>query len=529
MLNQKPIQTKFGTLQPTVEALYIPLTAVLAAFGLAASILRLLTLISGMTGGRLPYFAIGLAALSSVITTTTIRVLNLPKLLHATAFLITSGVNMLLLAFAPATSGQLYLGGQWVRLALFPWAVIITILAWFTAAALSWIVVWVYPTRQKEPEDEAIAQRLMTETELRRIYSGGLYNQFAGEKSSRVAYKTLFGLLLAFLIVNLIWPNIEQVRADAALAVLNGITVAAVLAYLALTDLSGMRRRMEKNAVQQVLPGYHKAWLYGVMLPAAVAGGLGCLLPANISPLAYLDYNAIMDRVTVFIVGFFFRSGSSVNQYHSSVTLGAPGAGGAGGPLGGAGGTSGPIPIIVVLLIPALAYVVYRSVRNLTPSAEMVLSNENERSRGLLRILKALFAWPWRWLRRRFGADRRHGDADTAAEATIMAQLRRGMHRRRRRRYPDDQALFIRHIYARMLQMAAEAGYQRRRQQTAHEYAVALTQQVPDAAEALADLTQTYCDVRYTQKVPAGTSRSGVLNLLRRISGQFRRSKRRNT
>jgi hypothetical protein len=77
--------------------------------------------------------------------------------------------------------------------------------------------------------------------------------------------------------------------------------------------------------------------------------------------------------------------------------------------------------------------------------------------------------------------------------------------------------------------MAAEAGYQRRRQQTAHEYAVALTQQVPDAAEALADLTQTYCDVRYTQKVPAGTSRSGVLNLLRRISGQFRRSKRRNT
>jgi hypothetical protein len=527
LLNNESRPANYVATQPTVEGLYIPITCVFAAFGIAASCLRILTLISGLQSGWLPYLAIGIAVTVSVITTSITRVLDLPKLLHAGAFLITTIIALLLLAFAPSIPGHLYFGGHWAQISLFPYGTGIIGFAWFCAATLSWTVAWVYPTHQRKPEDDVVAQRLRSETELRRIYSGGVHNQMAMEKSGRAAYKALFGLLLAYLIVSLLWPNIEQVRSDVYLAVLSGITITAILAYLALMGLATMRRKLERDAVHQVLPGYQKAWLFGVLWVAVAAGTLSSLLPADISPFAYLDYNAIMNRVTVFIVGLLFRSGQRADYYNLSMSSGAPGYGGMSAPMGGSGGgTSGPVPFLVVFLIPALAYVVYRSVKSLTPSAEMVLSNEKERSRGLWQILGALFTWPWRWLKRRFGSKTQQGRDDTGMESTVLAQLRRSMRNRRRKQYPEDQALYIRYIYARMLQAAAEAGYKRPSQETAYEYAATLSQQVPDAGDALADLTQAYCDVRYTQKEPTETTRSKVIASLRRITAQFRRNRR---
>lgn len=510
---------------PLTEGFLLPVTSVLASAGVAAVALRLMALATGMTTGWLAYAAIFVAGAIGTAATALRGVLDLPRAMRILDFLGALLIGAILLYLGPQVAGVLHVGGRAQPVSLLSVGLVSVVIAWAFATSMSWVVVTVYPVESVQPTSEEVAERLQERVRMREVY--GRQGFFvANVESWRNAQQVVLAIFLMYLIVTLIWTPVRESRSDLLLSGWTSLAFCGLLSFLALVHLASARRADERMRDAVVLPGYGRAWAAAVLLPAAVVGLICLALPSDISPLAYVDWNAVMTDFTQWLVGWAFAPVPRRRFFAGMV------AGDRAGQLGhapvvyGGSGGSGMVGLLMVLAIPLGLYVIWQAIRRMRGFGEYAFLEERARTRGLRAILWAIISWPWRALKtlwRRSSpqmGDRRQKEVDESIRA------RRRGRRRGARLHPEDPGMFVRYVYGRMLRSASQVGLERPRNQTALEFAQGLADQLPGTAEPVEELTATYCQVRYTTRQPDESIKARSLNLLRSVTRGFRSARR---
>lgn len=392
-------------------------------------------------------------------------------------------------------------------------------LAWALGSSLAWVVARVYPYHLARPQSDVLAARLSEQAQLQE------HNVFrrtvsANMEAWRSGVQVTLALILIYLAMTLVWTPLQEERGDILLAVWTSVAFGGVLAFLGLIQLAGTRRLEERSDQVLVLPGYSQAWtlaVYGLLLVIAVAG---IVLPSDISPLVNVDWNAVMTGFTQWLVGWAFTTpdrravyGGLSTSLHGAQPVTMPLVG------GGMGG-SGPVGLLIVIGVAVAVYVIWYGIRKVIEKRDYLLEEERDRAHSLPAVLWAIIIWPWqafmRWWRSLRLRDQRQGPRSQKDEEEIRWWGRRRMRRPGARVHPEDPALFVRYVYGRLLVLAARSGLRRAKHQTALEYAQLLSDQAPDAAEPVQELTRSYCQVRYTVRKPDEGIRSRSVRLLRR-------------
>lgn len=501
---------------PLAEAFYLPLASTLVAGSLAAVFLRFAAIISGMATGWLPYFALFFAAAAGATATSLCGVLDLPKSLRLVDSLLVLILGALLPLLGPAHPGTVRLGGRIWSVSPLSMGLVAICFAWFFGTSLAWVVPKLYPSKLHKPDHDALAERMEEQEVLREVYRDR--DALAARVESwRSAYQVILTIFLVYLVPTFFWVPAGRARTDLILSIWSATALAGVLAFLGLVHLASRRRMAERSAGLTLLPGYSRAWALAVFLPTAVAAAAAMLLPSDISPLAFLDWNAIMDRFTRWLVAWGFApTPNRWSQQWRPFAMGETGTGGSSpGVYGGSGGV-GPIGIIIVVAIPLAVYVIWRGIRGAARYAAAPLQAERERANDLWAILLAIVTFPWRALSR-FWRRSTKMVAEQGHEEKLTERSRRGVRSRRAKAHPQDPSLFVRHVYRRMLQAASRAGMRRLRHETALEFAQTLAQSIPDVEVPVEELTSAYCDVRYTGRPPETGVPSRVVSSLRSV------------
>ncbi|NLN19680.1 MAG: DUF4129 domain-containing protein [Firmicutes bacterium] len=512
----------------SVEGFYLPVTAALAATGVAAVTLRLIALATELNTGWLVYMALFIAGSIGVGAGTWRDLLDLPRTLRLLDLFIALTVGAGLLYLGPRTSGTLYIGGASQQVSLIGAGMTGVILAWACGSWLALVVAKVYPQHLARPESEVLAERLSEQARLQEHLT------FRRSMSANIAawrngLRITLALILVYLAMTLVWTPLQKERGDILLAVWTSVAFGGVLAFLGLIHLAGNRRLEERSDQVLVLPGYSQAWawaVYGLLLVIAV---VGIALPSDISPLAYVDWNAVMTNFTQWLVSWAFTPPARRAAYEGLAgTMYGPSMGSM--PLVGGGmGGAGPMGLIVVAGVFLAVYIIWYGIRKIIEKRDYLLEEERERSHGLFAILWAIITWPWRAFRRWWRALFFRDQAPEAASQKEKEEILRRSRRRRRpgaRVHPEDPALFVRYVYGRLLYFAARAGFNRPKHQTALEYAELLSDRVPEAAEPVQELTRSYIQVRYTERKPDEGIRSRSVRLLRNAARGLRSMRR---
>ncbi|MGI6610534.1 MAG: DUF4129 domain-containing protein [Limnochordia bacterium] len=518
--------TRLRRMTPLVEGFFLPITGALASAGVAAVALRLMALATGLETGWLAYVALFVAGAIGAGAGALRDLLELPRTLRLLDLLMAVLVGAVLLYLGPRTSGTLHIGGGSQSVSLIGAGLIGVVLAWSFGSSLAWVVARVYPYHLAQPHSEVLAERLLEQAKLQEAYVFRR-SMSANIEAWRSAVQVTLTLILLYLVMTLLWTPLQQERGDILLAVWTSVAFGGVLAFLGLVHLAGNRRLEERSGNVVVLPGYSRAWAGAVYVPLLVIAVLGIALPSDISPLAHVDWNAVMTSFTQWLVGWAFTGpakkamyqGVSAGHQAGELTHHAPAV------YGGTGG-SGPFGVLVVIGIPLALYIIWYGIRRLVRMRDYSVEQERERGRGLLAILWAIITWPWQALVRWWRSARPSQGAVRVQKDRSDSPRARRQRRRGARVHPEDPALFVRYIYGRALLSAARAGFQRPKHQTALEYARSLAERVPDTAEPMQELTQSYCHVRYTDQEPEKGIGARSVRLLRAATRGLRSARR---
>jgi hypothetical protein len=454
------------------------------------------------------YGAFLLAAVSGALGTTGGFLINLPITLRCIDFGATFYAAELALSLdwpiKPAIFTFYRLGHVIRAETIVP---LIAVAAWLLAGYLATIVRYVVPPQLPRPTDQELAQRLEDEKWERDIKTRHLAEcapQLARRRSFDVMM-LLFGVLLGAVI----FGKDGAVPADLVLSLAGAAVIGGLLLYLALVELSARQRLVEIEKLAAVPSSSGVARIQGAVIPALVAVAFGCLMPANISPFLYINFNPWLSHLGALwfrtirkpIGGVLAPSTGPIEQIH---------------PIGMADQSffmQIVVNIVTVVLIGTFIYCIW-----------LFLHGEKEKARNFPRLLLALLLWPWRlflgWLNRKVlkrnsTMELTHSDesAKSASEATNKHQRLRA----------NDAAMLVRLTFSRLLKAAANDGVPRFRHETASEYVNRLALVVPDAGTPAQDITDVYCVTRYAGCRPPDGIRSTIILNLRQAVNALRR------
>ena len=149
----------------SVEGFYLPVTAALAATGVAAVTLRLIALATELNTGWLVYMALFIAGSIGVGAGTWRDLLDLPRTLRLLDLFIALTVGAGLLYLGPRTSGTLYIGGASQQVSLIGAGMTGVILAWACGSWLA-LVAKVYPQHLARRKAGVFTERLSGQARL---------------------------------------------------------------------------------------------------------------------------------------------------------------------------------------------------------------------------------------------------------------------------------------------------------------------------------------------------------------------------
>lgn len=477
------------------ESIYLPLFSVLTSASASAVLLRLSGLMTDLRWGIAPYaLLLCISVVSSGITLASCTY-NLPRYLRLVDLALITGVGLVFFSSGPYQMGRIYMFGLHRSVAPLYLGFPTVLVAWGVAMLLTWAAPMLRSPTSPLIQDEVLAARLAEENMLLEVYHR---KRVAAVRTDSWNYTyAVTGIVFAvYLIVICIWNPSGHLRNDPILAALAGLTIVGLLTYLALVHLTARWRITQHRRRDLVINSGQRAWVVGALIPVLLAGCLGYLLPANISPLRSLDYQKIGDTISCLLFTCQINDSftpSGMTEHRSRFTF----IQGTGGGYIAFGRGNGPVGIFILLVIFAgMPWVLIKSYQALHPIFKFMTEKERSRGKSLARVIIALLTWPIRylrtWLRNRKA--RRAQVEITAALSVLQQHADPALIGD-----PEDaESANIRRMYKQLLDQATAAGIKRNSSATANEYAQVLTEAVPEQNPAISVITQAYTQVRYS-------------------------------
>lgn len=415
---------------------------------------------------------LGLLALVSTTVAGTVLVasLRLPLSLHAAGVAVLVSVSL-------SGMGQ----GSPFRIALLG-------LTWLAALFLGSTVAGATPFHGALPkgESEVFAERVGELSTEWHIYAPkrSLWRRKAGYRRGTLL---LASALIGWLVAG--GFGLTSIKSQLSFALASGVLFGSLLVLTALLGLHQRKVEWERENGLYIDAACSRPWPRTVLLCALVVVVAAVLLPADVSPLHAIDWNAVMSDFTVRLFSRvrMGRGGSMDGLQSWSVDSATPITGFA------PGHRVQLFPMLyAVVAVGTVAYVLWRLVG-------LLLEVDLERRRGVWTVLRFVLQLPI--LLVRLLIDRLF--ARIAGQAQVSSSRRTHQSPRAKSNGGPGQtgsarAATVRRLFVLLLLWAKEQGAPRTATQTAAEFARVLAGRFPTVADDIAYVTDVYQSVRYS-------------------------------
>lgn len=473
------------------ELLILPLAAVCVATSYGAMIGLSLAPSMPITG------SLGLLVLSvaTVSTSVLVSAFRLPILLHL------FGLGLIGLITVIFSSS----------LAFF----IVVTVTWLAALLLGSLCAAAVPVHKMQHADKLVRERL-DELQLDRE----VYARLRTEWMLRQGWFRMVVLLVSAVASWGVGHGMGLTQIDPLRAIflirMVGMLLFSLLIFYGLLQLIGRKQQWEGEDSLHIDTKLTHHWPFTVLLAALACVVAGLLLPGDISPLYAIDWNHVMNEITVAVFGqegFRFPRNAPPDVAMLIPPPIVPTGSGSGGV-----GLFATAPLIYTLAaVGIVVWVVWHAI-------SLILDRDKQQSRGLGKLLRAVLRIPLtlalmllEWLTRLGGN-------------SMMRQPKARKPRRKSRAAVDPEAepeeenlphgvATIRRLFLLLLLWAHDQGSPRRAEQTVMEYATALSSQMPGVAQDISHVARVYQDVRYSGQAPSVSTLEQVRMCLGRIVG----------
>lgn len=463
---------------PELAILVVASVCASAAFGWCLSLLTLSTV-------SVPHVAaLWSLATMGVLWSLAIKLIRLPVTLRLVEFI-------LLVAFG------LFLAPSTMHVAVY-------MATWLVSLYLGVIYPAMIPPQYLHLADNSVESHLGDIRSEMEIYHDTRVRWALGASVSRSG-DVVAALLFTALSVRVLRGNEWLDAVGDSLGRISAVAVGALLVLCSLVQLLYRRRTWDRDTTLQVDPHITRPWLSMLLGVTFIVVTLGLILPANISPLYNLDWDAIMNGITTkFFAWLQDPSGRSLRNSNVIPDVAIPLIIPSDVPLGGGEAGGGPMAFLFrFLLFGAIIYAVARLVWY---PIRLFKEAEGSRARSPAQLLALLFRWPMAILRLMLQYVRSRSRLGPA----------RIFHRSHRRNRSFQETLglgarsqwgnmSIRRLFSTLLVQASKAGTPRRSEQTAHEFAKHLADTMPEVAGEIDVLAEAYQHVRYSPHSAAET------------------------
>lgn len=479
------------------EGLVLPIAAAAAASGFG---LLLLAAVPGRVaaGSAAAVLAVACAGVTTVLA---VGLLQLPLLAYPLEAVLVLAAGLLL--------------GRGLATAL------VLLAAWFAGVHLGGVCAPLITPSRLRHDDAALAERL-----ARARREDEVYSQSRVIWARQAAWQRSAVLLFAAAAAAVVRTNFDAAvyrEADVSGDAWAGpgiLFAAALLVFQALAQLVALRRLWRVDPALRVVGPVGASWSRFALLGAAGVLLAAFALPADVSPIYRVNWQALMDALVQALFGrdgWLGALGQPLEPAADVERLTRTGGGG-----DGIGDALGPLWVLLFVIGPVA--VILWAGWQLWRVAFLV---DRERSRGLWRVLRALLQLPfrilallWQWFAAlargpvRPSGIRRSRGAHEEAEAAVPAGQRRA------------SGSAVRRLFLLLLRWAAEQGHPRPAAQTVREFAAVLTARWPERAADIACVAEVYQMVRYSGRAAPPSLVEAVRASYQRIAGAARTPRR---